>query len=59
MKEKERTLMQKNGKLNKNNKPNMAYERIRDKTKFGLIKQHLSFAFESLGLWLREEEKSW
>ena len=33
------------------------YERIRDKTKFGLIKEHLSFGFESLGLRLREEEK--
>ena len=35
------------------------YERIEDKTKFGLVKEHLSFGFESLGLRLREEEKSW
>ena len=35
------------------------YERIGDKTKFGLVKEHFSGGFESLGLWLREEEKSW
>ena len=35
------------------------YGRIRDKTKFRLVKEHLSFGFESLGLQLREEEKSW
>ena len=35
------------------------YERIEDKTKFGLVKEHFSFGFESLGLRLREEEKSW
>ena len=35
------------------------YERIRDKTKFGLVKEHFSFGFEILGLQLREEEKSW
>ena len=34
------------------------YERIRDKTKFSLLKKHFSFGFESLGLRLREEEKS-
>ena len=33
------------------------YERIRDKTNFGLVKKHFSFGFERLGLWLREEEK--
>ena len=60
MKEKERTLMQKkNGKVNKNDKPTWPYERIRDKTKFGLVKEHFSFGFESLGLRLRGEEKSW
>ena len=35
------------------------YKRIGDKTKFGLVKEHLSFGFESLGLRLREKEKSW
>ena len=35
------------------------YEIIRDKTKFGIVKEHFSFGFESLGLQLREEEKSW
>ena len=35
------------------------YERLRDKTKFGHIKEYFSFGFEILGLRLREEEKSW
>ena len=35
------------------------YERIGDKTKFGLVNEHFSFGFESLGLRLREKEKSW
>ena len=34
------------------------YERIGDTTKFSLVKEHFSFGFESLGLRLREEEKS-
>ena len=51
--------MQKNGKLNKTDKPNRPYERIGDKTQFGLVNEHFSFGFESLGLRLREEEKSW
>ena len=33
------------------------YERIRDKTKFGLVKEHFSFGFESLGLRLRKERR--
>ena len=33
------------------------YERIRDKTKFGLVKKHFSFGFESLGLQLREKKE--
>ena len=57
MKEKKWTLMQKNGKLNKNDKSNMTFGIIGDKTKFGLVKEHFSFGFESLGLRLREEEK--
>ena len=35
------------------------FERIRDKTKFGIVKEHFSFGFESLGLRMREEENSW
>ena len=35
------------------------YERIRYKTKIGLVNENFSFGFESLGLRLREEEKSW
>ena len=35
------------------------YERIGDKTKFVLVKERFFFGFESLRLWLREEEKSW
>ena len=34
------------------------YKRIGDKTKIGLVKEHFSFRFESLGLRLRDEEKS-
>ena len=34
------------------------YERIGDKTKLCLVKEHFSFGFENLGLWLREEAKS-
>ena len=62
MKEKGRTLMQKkleNLTKNKNDKQNMALRRIGDKTKFCLVKEHFSFGFESLGLRLREEQKSW
>ena len=35
------------------------HEIIREKTKFGLVKEHLSFGFEILALRLKEEEKSW
>ena len=60
MKDKERTLMQKKMEnLTKMTSQAWPYERIRDKTKFGLVKEHFSFGFESLGLQLREEEKSW
>ena len=46
-------------KLTKMTSQTWSYERIRDKTKFGLVKEHFSFGFESLGLQLREEKKSW
>ena len=61
MKEKERTLMQKKimENLTKMTSQTWPYERIRDKTKFGLVKKHFSFGFESLGLRLRKEDKSW
>ena len=61
MKEKGRTLMQKKKKenLTKMTSQTWPYERKGDKTKFGLVKEHFSFGFESLGLCLREEEKSW
>ena len=59
MKEKGRTLMQKMENLTKMTSQTWPYERIGDKTKFGLVKEHFSLGFESLGLRLREEEKNW
>ena len=60
----EREMKDFNAKKKKENLTKMTsqtwpYERIRDKTKFGLVKEHFSFEFESLGLRLREDEKSW
>ena len=60
MKEKGRTLMKKKMEnLTKITSQTWPYKKIRDKTKFGLVKEHFSFGFESLGVRLREEEKSW
>ena len=53
MKEKERTLMKKMENLTKMTSQTRPYERIGDKTKFSLLKEHFSFGFESLGLRLR------
>ena len=55
MKEKGRTLMQKMENLTKMTNKTWPYERIEDKTKFCLVKEHFSFGFESLGLRLREK----
>ena len=44
-------------KLTKMTNQTWPYERIRYKTKFGLVKEHFSFRFESLGLRLGKEEK--
>ena len=54
MKERERTLIQKNENLTKMASQIWPYEIIRDKTKFGLVNEHFSFGLESLGLRLRE-----
>ena len=59
MKEKGRTLMLKMENLTKMTSQTWPYEKIGDKTKFGLVKEHFSFGFKGLGLRLREEEKSW
>ena len=45
--------------LTKTTSQTWPYEIIGDKIKFGLVKEHFSFWFESLGLRLREEERSW
>ena len=59
MKEKGRTLMQKKMEnLTKMTNHTWPYARIRDKTKFGLVKEYFSIGFEGLRLQLREEEKS-